>query len=241
MKNLKNLMLVFIVLTVIAALIPTTLAIYVSERGILEGMCEGDEVVKFQIDVTGVPRPYGVKVMTDLRNPLLLPENLESESYNAEGNSLFINPPATEFSVTISGTTPPSYYREPFGTRNLIKLNNEEYLYYHVFIIDDEGITQEDFEKPKRVFKLEKPEFYREGETKIESIENEQLKAIALSLLEEGLFTDALNLTEVPTNFQPLEWYKTWWLWFIIGLAIGVLMFYCILKVTKTEEDEEGL
>lgn len=239
-KAAKIFMFVAIVVIAFAPLIPAASAFHVHGGEILGDTVAGNKVVDFEIKITDVPRVYGVKITTDLVDPSLLPENIES--YESEGDILLVHPPATEFTVKISGRTPLSSYKESYEYLEFTRLNEEQYLYYHVFITDRDGTTQEGFKKPKKAFKLEKPDFYREVEKGVAEIKNEELRGVAESLLDAGLVEPAEKLTDVSMGSHHIAWYKAWWyVWLIIGLVVGICMVLICMKLFKKEDDEKGV
>lgn len=232
-------MLVTIVLAVLlfSSVIPiASAAFHVDKRGILEGTVAGNEPVNFELDISGVPDVYGVNIRTDLDDPSLSVEKVKRE---IEGDCLFVHPPATDFTVKISGKTPPSYHNEFYGYLEFMKLDEEEYHYYYVYVTDKNGVKIKDFKSQKKSFKLEKPAPYIKIEKGVAEIKNEELREVAKSLLNVGLVDYADKLTKVDITSHHVVWYKIWWIWLIIGLVAGILIVLIGMKYIK-EKDLEG-
>jgi len=222
-RTLPKIMVITLLIMYIAATTITAYALTVTERGVISRIVKGSSDVSFELEVGEVPQGYGVKITSDLDSLSMQPKDVEN--YEFKDDTLLIYPPIKKFSVKISGKTPPSYFEENYRNLVFTDLNKNEYLYYHVIIINETGAECKKIGEKKKSFVLKNPEYVVKVREKMESIENEKLKEVAEDLFEVGLvdFADKLASAGSKGGFSLFHVIVVGVIAFLGGLYIGYL------------------
>lgn len=230
-----------IITLVFFMLIDTVLALSVTERGIMDSVIEGRTENLFYLEIDKVPEKYGIKIISDLDSLSIKPMD-DYVDYSFTDGILLIPPPFSNKKVTveISGTTQDSYSKNNYKNLVNVELYNNEYLYYQVIVIDENGNEFKEIGDEKKSYKIKKPDFYTDIEKKVNSIENTQLKNISKNLFDSGFIYVAEELTD-DVLIKEEKVIPSWIYWVIIGLLIiiPVALYVGYIQGKKDEDENE--
>ena len=236
--NKKILLLLLLIALYFSLCLNNVYALSASERGIIKSETDGSSEISFELDISEIPKDYGIKITSDLNELSMQPKGIDNYTFN--DNILIIYPQNNKFTVKISGKTPSASYEESYKGLIFIKLNENEYLYYRVVVIDENRRETELLEDEKKFFILNEPKSYMDIKRKINSMQNEKLKEHVQELFNHGLINVACELAEAESNtgndhFWGFREILFLLIFFVIGISIGLFIYHIHYK--KSDKD----